>query len=151
MVNYQNGKIYEITSDQTPKRYIGSTAKKYLCDRLSCHKFQYRKYLRLGNKKYYCSSAEILKYNDAKIVLLEGFPCNSKDELYAREEEWRQANLDTCVNRKTAFGIDLMKRKANDTVIILCDCGASIQKTEKPRHAKTQKHKKWEESKKIKI
>ncbi|AYV79437.1 MAG: hypothetical protein Faunusvirus14_4 [Faunusvirus sp.] len=85
--NYQNSKIYQITSPSTNKRYIGSTTRK-LEERFYRHK----------NKKQYISSFEIIKFGDAVISLLENFPCNSKQELIQREAQWIAINIMTCVN-----------------------------------------------------
>ena len=93
MVNYQLGKIYEITSSKTDKRYIGSSAQKYLSDRMRTHRIHALHQL---NR---CTSHEILHYGDAVISLLESYPCNNKKELHAREREWIDANNDTCVNK----------------------------------------------------
>lgn len=40
---------------------------------------------------------------DYKIVLVEAFPCNSKDELRAREQHHIDLNKEQCVNRIKAF------------------------------------------------
>lgn len=79
MINYQNGKIYKIVSAQTDKIYVGSTTKKYLSSRMAEHRSLSKK-----TEKKQCTSNRITQYSDAKIVLLESYPCNSKDELLAR-------------------------------------------------------------------
>lgn len=104
MVNYNNGKIYKIVSDNTDKIYIGSTTKKYLSHRLKDHKYRYIKYENRIKEYHYISSFEIIKFNDARIVLIELYPCNSKDELRAREEYYRQMYKDVCVNKFSAHG-----------------------------------------------
>ena len=38
MVNYDNGKIYKIKSNQTNKIYVGSTTKTYLSQRMDQHR-----------------------------------------------------------------------------------------------------------------
>jgi hypothetical protein len=79
MPDYQKGKIYKIVTLNNEKDvYVGSTVKHYLCDRFQKHKQNFK-----NNEP--CSSKEILKHGDAKIVLIENFPCDSKDELHARE------------------------------------------------------------------
>jgi hypothetical protein len=94
MVNYQNGKIYEIINDETEEKYIGSTTV-LLCKRMTNHRSNYKKYLKSGGK--YITSYNILKYDSAKIVLIEDYPCNSKEELFARERHW--INISKCVNK----------------------------------------------------
>ena len=93
MVNYQNGKIYKITSVSTTDIYVGSTTTD-LDLRMNQHKYQLKK------NKEYVSSFEILKYGDAKIELIVNFPCDSKTEL-TREEGKYIRQLD-CVNKNIA-------------------------------------------------
>jgi len=89
MVNYQNGKIYKIFSLSHPELvYYGSTTLKYLSTRFGNHR-------NLSRTKW-CSSWVVFQYDDARIVLVESFPCNSKDELVAKEMEYIQNN--ECVN-----------------------------------------------------
>ena len=96
MPNYQLGKIYKIISDQTEKIYIGSTTKKYLSDRMSQHRWDYK----IGKNK---SSKKIIRYDDAKIILIEKYPCGSIEELHAREQYWINENKDICVNKYVAY------------------------------------------------
>ena len=62
---------------------------------MSGHRKKYRSY-QTGNKHYY-SSFGILAYGDAKIVLVESFPCSSKYELEKRERYWIEQTK--CVNK----------------------------------------------------
>ena len=89
MVNYQNGKIYKIESLIGNCCYYGSTTQT-LNKRLIIHKCDFKK-----NKGI--SSDEILKYDDYKIILVENFPCNSKEELIRREGFYIRNNK--CVNK----------------------------------------------------
>jgi len=73
-MNYKNGKIYKIVCNITGQVYIGSCITT-LVKRLSNHKSK-------GNK---CSSSQIISRGDYVIVLIEAFPCESKDELFKRE------------------------------------------------------------------
>jgi len=84
-VNYNLGRIYKLESYQTEDFYIGSTCQP-LCERLAQHKSHYKCFQH--GKGHYRTSYEILKYPDAKITLIEYFPCNSKEELEAREGKW---------------------------------------------------------------
>ena len=86
MPDWKKGKIYKIESHKTNKIYIGSTCKDRLCQRMSSHRSDFRKWKQ--TKKNYISSIEVLKYGDAFITLIESYPCNSKDELRARENYW---------------------------------------------------------------
>ena len=92
MPNYQNGKIYKIISQHTDKCYVGSTTLKYLSTRLAKHRGDYKKNSGGVTSKY------ILELGDYEIVLLELYPCNSKDELHKRERHYMDI-LD-CVNKR---------------------------------------------------
>ncbi len=104
MPDYQEGKIYKIVSDGYDKIYIGSTTTHYLSTRLNEHRQRYKKWIN-GDIKYDCTSFDVMLYNEphnAKIILLESFPCNTSDELKAREEYWRK-QYDNCVNKFRAI------------------------------------------------
>ena len=91
MVNYQKGKIYKIISTHTDKCYVGSTTKDRLSNRLAHHRSDFKR----GDG---ITSKYILELGDYEIVLLELFPCGSKDELHARERHYIE-KLD-CVNKQ---------------------------------------------------
>jgi len=74
-------------SNNTGKQYIGSSCQKKLCSRLTGH-------VRKGNT---CSSREIIEDGNYEIILIENFPCDSKDELHKRERYYIET-LD-CVNK----------------------------------------------------
>ena len=84
MRNYKNGKIYKIISKLTDKIYIGSTTAS-LEARFKQHKQKYRDYL-LNRTKKYISSFEILKCDDAVIILLQNYSCNNKKELFYQKK-----------------------------------------------------------------
>lgn len=94
MPNYQLSKIYKIVSNQTNKIYIGSTTNPYISQRFSQHKCNYKKW-QLG-KQHYLTSYEIVKYDDAKIILIESYPCNIVEELLAREQYWLDNTPNNC-------------------------------------------------------
>jgi hypothetical protein len=140
--NYQKGKIYKIISDQTNKIYIGSTITT-LCRRLGNHRTDmlYDKIV---------SSREILKYGDARIILIENFPCNNREELVAREQYWIDLNKDICVNKHSAYTGILISQLDDPTgykqelrkikeVCIYCD--KYITRQYRPIHNKSKKHK----------
>jgi len=91
MVLYKNSKIYKIISNHTNKIYIGLTTEKLLSRRLAQHRKEYL------SGKYYPAN-QILQYGDYKIVLIELYPCNLKDELNSRYQYWINFYKDTCVN-----------------------------------------------------
>ncbi len=154
MPDYQKGKIYKIISDQTDKMYFGATVQKYLCERFRGHKKDMK-------KGKYCSSKEILVFDDAQIVLIENFPCNSKNELAARERHFIELNKDVCVNiqvpgrtikeyNQTQKVKDKEKARGkvrNNLRRLIkydCECGTlQVTKCQKNRHNKSQKHQEW--------
>jgi Zn ribbon nucleic-acid-binding protein len=99
MEKYQKGKVYAIICRKTGRRYIGSTAEPILSRRLAKHVSNYIEWLRNGKK--HRSSYDIIKDGDYHIILLELFPCGSKDEL--RMCEQKHIDLYECVNQQKAF------------------------------------------------
>eukprot|EP01046_Picozoa_sp_COSAG06_P016157 COSAG06_NODE_1061_length_10874_cov_7.752390_3_plen_158_part_00 len=97
MVNYKNGKIYKLKCNITNKVYIGSTAERLLCQRLRYHVKSYNRYILNMNKSHYTTSYDILENGNYTITLLEKCPCESKDELHARERYHIERN--ECVNK----------------------------------------------------
>ena len=98
--NYQNGKIYQITSYSGDKIYIGSTTKQYLSSRMDSHRSHYKRW-----KNGTCGKIMVYDMFDeygvgnCKILLLELYPCNSNDELIAREGYFIRTI--ECVNKVT--------------------------------------------------
>jgi hypothetical protein len=145
MPDYQQGKIYCIRSHQTDDIYIGSTTKKYLSQRLTHHKTQYRIYLKEGGR--YISSFKILEHDNSYIELIENYPCNSKAELN-REEGKYQREMD-CINKNIAGRTKKEWREDNKQELkekakqkITCECGGKYSYDNKSQHFKTKKHKK---------
>lgn len=105
MPDYSLGKIYRIYSPSNPDagEYIGSSCEKLLCRRMAKHRCQYKRYMEKG-VGIKTTSFPILEYPDAKIELVESFPCETKDELLKREGSWieRKRLEGGCVNRKVA-------------------------------------------------
>ena len=138
------GRIYIIKSSQTDKVYIGSTVET-LNKRFREHKCSKT-----------CTSREILKYDDAEIILLECYDCETYEELRKKEGEYiKQYN---CVNKliagrtKTEYYEDNKekikeyrkeyrqenKEKLNEK--ITCECGGKYTHKHKSTHFKTKKH-----------
>lgn len=149
MVNYGNSKIYKLVSDETEKIYIGSTTAP-LCKRMAEHRSYF-------NTKAGYTSSEIMKYPDARIILIENFPCQNHEEIVSREEYWKQHFKDIVVNKQSAFGFDPTKKysqwQINNRDHILkykkeyrekrlnCDhCAISICGNDKWNHERTKKH-----------
>jgi len=110
MPNYQNGKIYKITAGELT--YIGSTCEPALARRLAGHVKSHKSW-KNGNGNN-VSSYPLIETGQYEITLIELFPCNTKDELTARErfhiestvcvnkmipgrtyKEWEEANIET--------------------------------------------------------
>jgi hypothetical protein len=112
---YRFGKIYKIVCNVTGKVYIGSTHRK-LNDRLDRHYSTYKGYCTQGNNNNYnyVTSFEVLKENDFKIILLEEFSCETKEELLMREKYYIQNN--ECVNKVIPITSIDEKRQQNKQI-----------------------------------
>ena len=102
MVNYKNGKIYKIVTNDidTNECYIGSTCRDRLSNRMANHRREYKRWK--DGKAGKISSINLFeKYGveNCKIVLIELYPCDSNDELRMREEYWRKVNIGGAVNK----------------------------------------------------
>jgi hypothetical protein len=93
MPDYQRGKIYKITSGDLT--YVGSTTEPTLARRLSQHVTHYNRWK--DGKRGKITSFEVISLGNYEITLLELCPCNSRDELNARERYWVETLK--CVNR----------------------------------------------------
>jgi hypothetical protein len=100
MPDYQNGKIYKIIDLESNECYIGSTTLA-LSQRLAQHVRDYKYYL--NKKKKSITSFKIIEKNDYVIILVEKYPCDSKEELHARESHYSQTIL--CVNKVNNQGL----------------------------------------------
>lgn len=95
----QHAKIYQIINSKGD-RYIGSTTRKYLCQRMAEHVYNSKIRRSEGyNKRTCCSSNKIFDDTEFKIELLQDFPCNDKKDLYKREQFYI-SNLKGVVNLK---------------------------------------------------
>ena len=93
MPNYQNGKIYKITSGELT--YIGSTCEPTLARRLSGHVRSYKQWK--DGKHGHMTSYPLIETGQYEITLIELWPRTSKDELTARERFHIESNV--CVNK----------------------------------------------------
>lgn len=154
---YRNGKIYKIVDLGHNKCYIGSTIQ-MLCDRMNGHRVTHRK----GDKKYKTTVSNLFDeygIDNCKILLIESYPCNSKEELLAREGYYIQSTecVNKCVPGRTTEELKIRdynklkkwreenpeKHKAQidkGCSIITCECGSEIQERIKNKHFKTRKH-----------
>ena len=90
-MGYENSKIYKLQHDDG-HFYIGSTINE-LRKRLSQHKGQNR-----PNQRVYAHIAS--EWDKVRIVLIEEFSCENKQELLRKEDEYIQKELDNplCLN-----------------------------------------------------
>ena len=95
MTDYTKGKIYKLVSTKSPDVYIGSCFID-LCKRLSVHKGKDSK---CSSKKMFVDDAIIT------ICLIEAYPCNSKNELKARELFY--ITNTPCINKNKPFVCEL--------------------------------------------
>ena len=93
MPDYSKSKIYKIVCNIAGLIYIGSTSQP-LCRRIQDHKNDYKRYL--NGKHNYVSSFKILENDNYNIILVEDFPCETKEQLHARERYWIENT--ECVN-----------------------------------------------------
>lgn len=97
-IDYSKAKIYKIVSKMGKVRYYGSTTYP-LEHRLEGHKDDYQRWV-MG-KRGWVSSFKVVKFPDAKIILLEDYPCDNERELKDREDEWIILNRKSCCNHMT--------------------------------------------------
>ena len=92
MVDYTKTKIYKIVSNSGDKVYVDATAKNYLSQRLQQHKNDFKKF-KEGKMKFQMVFELFDRYGveNCKIILIESFPCMSKDEKTARMEHHKKA------------------------------------------------------------
>ena len=100
MPNYELGKIYKIVDYTNDNIYVGSTAEPTLARRMCKHKASYNCWLNPNVKQGHMRSFDIIKNGDFKIILLESYPCESKDQLCAREQYWMDRLV--CINKNNA-------------------------------------------------
>jgi hypothetical protein len=99
-INYKNGKIYKIepVNGEEGEIYIGSTTKQYLSQRMTAHRANYNRWK--NGKCYKVMAFDLFDkfgLDNCKIILLESCPCESKDQLHARESHHiRTLN---CINK----------------------------------------------------
>ena len=82
MPNYKSAKIYKLTSEFTNRVYLGSTTKT-LTKRLQGHKDNLKQWK--NGKQRYTTSFALFELGPVNIELIENYPCDTKEELEARE------------------------------------------------------------------
>ena len=156
-MDYQNGKIYQITDIAYTKCYIGSTTQS-LAKRLSKHKTDYKVW-KDNNKRHKTTSYDLFEefgIENCKIELIEDYPCNSKNELERKEGEIIKNTA--CVNRyipgrtDKQYYIDNIEKikqyrldnkdkiKQYNNKENICICGGKYTTVHKSQHINSYKH-----------
>lgn len=94
MPNYANGFIYKVVGNGLT--YYGSSTKSSCAARMVQHRYDAKRYMEDGNRRVPASVVCFLK-GDARIELVEKFPCECRDELLKRERFYIENN--ECVNK----------------------------------------------------
>jgi hypothetical protein len=94
MPDYSKGKIYKITSGDLT--YIGSTCEPTLARRLANHVSGFNFWKK--GKGHKITAYQLFETDQYEITLVELCPCNSKDELTARERFHIENTV--CVNKR---------------------------------------------------
>jgi len=94
---YGEGKIYAIKSLNTSDIYIGSTVLE-LDKALESHVMKFNN-PNLG----FCSASRIFECGDYYIELLENYPCEWKNQLANRKQEWVDYFSEDCINEWRAI------------------------------------------------
>jgi hypothetical protein len=150
---YSRSKIYKIVCNKTGLFYIGSTTQQTLSKRLSSHVSGYKKYL--ITNIHYITSYNIIKNGDYQIILIRACPCDNKDELKAIEADYIRTmkRYDqicvlrvTCVNKVIPGRTNKEYRKDNKDKLAgihNCECGGIWSLQHKPRHDRSNIHKRY--------
>jgi hypothetical protein len=164
-MNYQNSKIYKVMSDLGNKIYIGSTTKQYLSQRMQKHRQDYLTHQQgKRNKTTIFELFEEYGTDNCKIILIENYPCSSRDELNAREghfistlecvnkihlgrssaQHYQDNKVIICARVKAFYEAnkDVINAKDRERgkIHITCECGVSHRKDGKSKHLKTKLH-----------
>jgi hypothetical protein len=154
MPDYSLAKIYKIVCNTTGLIYVGSTCEPTLARRLANHRRNLNHWEKNG-KGCYITSYKVLENSNYDIVLIENYPCNSKDDLHKRERHYIE-NIN-CVNKvipkrtrkeyveqyyennKEKIA-QYKKEYYNKKEKYLCTCGKTLTQCNKIKHEKTKKH-----------
>jgi hypothetical protein len=129
-----------------------------LARRLAGHVDSFKRH-QAGKKPGCCSSHKLIDRPVYQVILVEAFPCTTKDELHAREQHWVNQIPNTVNKMKAYTGLtkseynaqynvqNREKRTATQRVYarqkINCGCGLTHRKDDTTAHAKTRKHQQW--------
>jgi hypothetical protein len=158
---YEKAKIYKIWSTKGDNIYIGSTCKKYLCQRMVHHRTFY-KIWKTTSLHYTTSFLLFDEYgiDNCFIELIEAKSCTTKDEInqlegkYIREmkcvnkvipgrtkHEWNIDNKNHVSNYNKDYAKNNKEQiKQRNARHVTCICGSIINYQSVSRHEKTIKH-----------
>lgn len=143
-MDYQNGKIYRVVSTNG-LQYVGSTTQP-LVKRKSVHIKDYKKW-KQGKKRFTSVNRLLDDDNEIDIILIENYPCETKEQLHSRERYWIENIQGGCVNIYIPTRTREEYRETNKqhlknwyTTEIQCECGRTIRKGTKARHLRSQIH-----------
>jgi hypothetical protein len=99
MTKYTNGKIYKIEDLNGDMCYIGSTTETLLSQRMAGHRGGYKRWKEEKPTTRFTVFDIFDTYGveNCRIILLELYPCNTKDELLSREAHY--IRTEKCVNK----------------------------------------------------
>lgn len=140
---YSRGKIYMIESASAGLVYYGSTCND-LYKRMGKHRSDYKQFQTGKCRRF--TSYSVLAHPDARIILVEAFPCSNKQELTAREAHYIRIN--NCVNKVIPDRTNAEYYQDNKESIDEkqkqpkhCQtCNCSVRYDKFSRHTKTKKH-----------
>jgi len=104
---YKNGKIYKLVSKHIQGIVVGSTMQS-LNKRLSEHRNIYRKWK--DGRSFNNSANQILCFDDADIILVEEYSCDTKEQLLEREQYYMDT-LPNVINKINAIQDPDYKKK----------------------------------------
>jgi hypothetical protein len=156
MKDYSKGKIYKIVCNKTGLIYIGSTCEPTLARRLATHVGDYRRWI--NGKHNFITSFKIIEGGSYDIILVEESPCESKDQLHARER--RYIETIECVNKviptrsmkeytKEYYENNKEKIQEYRGQKIICSCGGKYTICHKSCHEKSKRHQDYVNSQEI--
>jgi hypothetical protein len=146
MPDYLKGKIYLLICNITGLKYIGCSCEPILSRRLALHVKDYKRYLK--NKRVdYKFSFRILENNDYNIILLEKYPCESRDELLMRERHYietiecvNKSNNPNYVEQRVEVLQKLQETQDKQNNKVQCECGGRYTGKNKTAHLTSKKH-----------
>ena len=142
MPNYQNGKIYKLVNDVDNDIYVGSTTTS-----LSMRKSKHVNSAKTRSDRCVYEHLNEIGWDNVKIILIENFPCDSREELVARERYWFEQLQPTlniqCPGRNKkewniAYYEKIKQRQALKALCVVCN--KLVTKVYMNNHNQTSKH-----------